>query len=1347
MGHVVISNCTWRNASVCLQYDRSLAVRVYNLTLLGGSVVVEPIINTNTYGSLLHVEATTALGCDDCFTVQSSKGVYGFTLELSRCLLVATKSAASIQSPVVTDSTIALRNSNVTVGENGVVAHAGTVSLPTSTYNSLSFTIRNVTLLASDSQLTSRSAQSAACLSVVVPNHHVSFDASDVTITCVSSTVQSTGETCIASAGLAVTARYNGGSDPASSLTSVKGVAISVTDSTVSASGKEAVASAGIALFGLTWWAGSSTLCPFGVMISLALSVTELRVRVVRSNCAASGMFAVTSTGIASYCSGVCRNDASSCCTVTSPSSMTIYNMSLAVSRSNIRADGQYAVSTLGCSNHGRTAAMLLSDAHFRSDDFSDVGANGTEAISSMGFALYAIEKVELDVSRVLLEAFNAVTNASATRCGAALAVAAEGGVGTALSHFSCALFSAISSTVTTSGTSTVAAAGVVVQSGQQLDLDVDGCVFQVNHTALRATSTGSCVVSAGVCACSSSVVTVHASDVSVAAETGDMVVSGTAASVAIGLGFVGEEVHVDVKNFAASVACSDVMCRGRSAVACVGVASSGGNSIAASGISSLTFANVTLLVSDSAVDARGNESVASVGFTSYSISTQKSAVVTTTSNIALYQGTLSVENSFVRSSGKEAVAAMGIASFSCSEIAQYGSTGCHSPQAISTANISNLDVIGNNASVAAEGKFAISSVGVSSLARGVCLDSQECCHALNASNVSLTNSTFLVVQANVSALGIVATVSMAFSSLIVPPSVLVVACFSNVTCGSLSSADEEPDPCLCFLGTTPKKSLASKAVIAVLSSHVQAYSGHCASFVPDDTGKNVRTSVLRDSTFSCSDVGWGGPCDGCCGSNIIVNGVSQAETSAFPGLTLGQADCPYNDTASACAQFLQPYLPIMAPLRIQCARESAREVTRAPSVSLTTPVTTSKSTVTVTPCNSSASERPSFSRSSSSSVFAASWSVTPPQERGRKADVGVAFLLPSNAARAIVETSAVTSAVAASYSSATNAAIVTRLALVVQAVDCRYNDEAVDPSIVQYPVPYYPEAWSAPERHTFGCLVYAFLHLVVVLCQLRFRRAVKFLSAVEAVAGQFYVPSVVGAVVFVLFHAEAVTPKAVCVACLLAESAVLSHRAYVVICRVPRECLCYAESSRSIISHATSQKRRWQSGSVVTQYGAFFDSTRSTLSSLPCRMAYFVELLCTATMAAAAAIKPQEGSCIGVAAAMCAASVFLLGYLVWFRPYEKRLDNSFSLGSTLMLVLQAVCAVVLTVHESSGARTALGIVTLAQCCSCVFQLLVVVGWRAALRARRAVQSQEMSARHNPIGEALLSLPSLREPC
>ena len=338
--------------------------------------------------------------------------------------------------------------------------------------------------------------------------------------------------------------------------------------------------------------------------------------------------------------------------------------------------------------------------------------------------------------------------------------------------------------------------------------------------------------------------------------------------------------------------------------------------------------------------------------------------------------------------------------------------------------------------------------------------------------------------------------------------------------------------------------------------------------------------------------------------------------------------------------------------------------------------------------------------------------------ERGSSSTVGsLATLMPQSAARAVVALSVVSSA-ASSFllASGVGSATAPRIGFVLATVDCRYNDEDTDPSLLQYPLP----VGDGLAAHAVGiassCVVIGLLVAFGAAVSsytdiFPKKKALSLLRTAESIFHQYYSPNICSGAVLVGRHSNEAGPIVVSVLGASLELSVILHRCYVVVWRLPQEVRC----ERGPDVPRGTIKSRWV-GVLAEQYGAFFEMCRNALFSV--RMCFFVELGVSWVMGIIAGWRPSSGSCTTLAAVMFAFSILLCLYELVCWPYQCWRDNVFSCSFACLQIVQSSVAVCIATGWMNSTKP-LAVITLCQSCGLIVQLGIAIAWESVLQARR----------------------------
>ena len=462
-------------------------------------------------------------------------------------------------------------------------------------------------------------------------------------------------------------------------------------------------------------------------------------------------------------------------------------------------------------------------------------------------------------------------------------------------------------------------------------------------------------------------------------------------------------------------------------------------------------------------------------------------------------------------------------------------------------------------------------------------------------------------------------------------------------------------------------------------------------------------------------------------------------------------------------------------PLELMTATPSAthsqvRKSSHSPTASQSFPPTSTNRTATpsvTVPCNSSSLTPTTRGMEGPRSPTPSIWLAKPlPPAPGAAAVMSKA--VGEQAATAFVASGSAASGVGSIVlGHPATASVAVRSGLIAASVDCALARGGTEPDSLQYPATFDASGSSSVEsesgarglgEHSGGVACVCTLFIVLqcfrmALCRVdatlreengtrethrsnpsKFASgAMQLLCGVEAMALQYYVPSVAFGTAVVARHSSSASAVALCGVSAFGVGVLVACRAYTVLVDVPRTVMF--SRLEDVVSGTV--KASW-SGPLVTTHGAYFISARDGHRAA-IRLAYFVELLCSAVMGCIGGWRPSQGSCVPVASLMLLCTVILLGYFIVLRPYERRLETWLSVTFAVGQVGQAVCSVVVTSSpDSPNALLALSWVTVTLSWGLLFQLCVVGGWACVVTARRrqlrrlACESDEVAAGASP---------------
>ena len=324
------------------------------------------------------------------------------------------------------------------------------------------------------------------------------------------------------------------------------------------------------------------------------------------------------------------------------------------------------------------------------------------------------------------------------------------------------------------------------------------------------------------------------------------------------------------------------------------------------------------------------------------------------------------------------------------------------------------------------------------------------------------------------------------------------------------------------------------------------------------------------------------------------------------------------------------------------------------------------------------------------------------------------------SAAKAIVSVGVTSAAASTLFAIPSSAGLASRSGMIAALVDC--SDASSSPAFLQYPpVPFatlaFEESRALSEHATgvlsTGCLLVGLFAIWCLCVRLPSAAlAVEVVCCLEAMCCQYFLPALTHGLTLVLSRGRPATIAAVVVSS-LAAFGLMGYRAFTVFFVVPTQVVCTREQAGR-----RGKKCDWE-GRLVTLHGAYFESARD-IRRWYVRGVYFVELTCSVAIGLATTALPILHVCAWAAAVTIALCSLLLAFLVWSRPYERRLDNGTSMAFACVQALQCWCAYGVVVSDGGGfPRTALAVVTFVQDCGFVLQLIVFVIFRFYLTERR----------------------------
>ena len=255
-----------------------------------------------------------------------------------------------------------------------------------------------------------------------------------------------------------------------------------------------------------------------------------------------------------------------------------------------------------------------------------------------------------------------------------------------------------------------------------------------------------------------------------------------------------------------------------------------------------------------------------------------------------------------------------------------------------------------------------------------------------------------------------------------------------------------------------------------------------------------------------------------------------------------------------------------------------------------------------------------------------------------QQAATGLENVLPVPEAKVVAASAQVCGAVGSLASSGGGGVgAVRRISLVGGASDCAYDESRLEPSATQYPLSFSLDEGGPLSLHVVGVAssCAALLALVALggfVGRLSGRkRPVRYVRWVEAVCHHFIGASLAEGFVLIVRHSSVAVHVWVAWVCVAIEVVIVSHRAFVVGWRVPREVMFVREPC----GFRGTIKGCWK-GELAETYGPFFVMARDE-GSVAVRMTYFIDLACSMAMGCANGWRPLDGDCAYVAGVVLA--------------------------------------------------------------------------------------------------------------
>jgi hypothetical protein len=169
---------------------------------------------------------------------------------------------------------------------------------------------------------------------------------------------------------------------------------------------------------------------------------------------------------------------------------------------------------------------------------------------------------------------------------------------------------------------------------------------------------------------------------------------------------------------------------------------------------------------------------------------------------------------------------------------------------------------------------------------------------------------------------------------------------------------------------------------------------------------------------------------------------------------------------------------------------------------------------------------------------------------------------------------------------------------------------------------------------------------------------------------------------------------------------------------------------------------------SFLHTFVIFFDNVRS-VRILPVRLLYVEDVLvsCLVSMLSAIPARTTAG-CTALAALVACLVLLHGGYLLYYRPYQARLEFAFACLNVTSFIALSVC-VIGSLHSPGKFATPLGLVSLVNQSLFFIQGPILLYWSYAVRSRREYNARVRTddrAAAAPSSAAAMSLPVLATP-
>ena len=708
-----------------------------------------------------------------------------------------------------------------------------------------------------------------------------------------------------------------------------------------------------------------------------------------------------------------------------------------------------------------------------------------------------------------------------------------------------------------------------------------------------------------------------------------------------------------------------------------------------------ITASSVALYASGCIIAATGEHSVASMGFTAHSSDSSWISA----SSLEMYALRCNVT-----ASGKCSVASMGFVAVSSSTSGYF----IRDP----FVNAYNVTVYASGCTVTASGE----QLGVASMGFTSCADNSD-----SSSNIN-TAEGYNRTYAHIAAAEIAVYASGCTVTATGDHSIAIMGFASSATTSSVTSKNVLLGSCgseISALGTHTVAGVGAAVATSVvqsntrwllLRSRMKVIGGACLPMMPSTHLPSVAVDV---ELTECGTVGgWSTPSP-FCGSNVTLRGAPLNESVA--PTNYAESLCPYS--TATCDEVLSPP-PLVFPFAVESSSTLTLNRTRSPEISTSQTQSSTRGRSASVPTASNASRTDSISRipTEGSTLSPSPSLLLPPVQGSPSAARLAANIVGSEAtASAIVQSGVASTLVASLVAMPSAASYASRVGSLAKVANCGFANRVEAGAIPDRSEhPFHFALGSSGLRHYAGAAVLTVLLFILLPCSL--------LAAMHWLLGstpqdshvlstlQRHVFGVLASLCFAYFAPNVLGVSASLISFggtdEVVAGATLGVAVIAVWCAFVAGLVCVP-------------LRRQKGGRLVWDFRErlcvtfwIFGEAAAELSRMTSRLYYEEEVFVSGAFAALVNVPPIRDSCTPVALTVTVLALAHVMFIGLSRPYERGLDNCFSLVAAILQLLLAIVNIALVQNVGAVAEDIAGALVLSL--SGLFFVQALIGAMAA---------------------------------